>query len=153
MSRVVFMCGPAGSGKSTWARRLEDEGFIRLSIDEEAWIRGYKSHPLSASIARAIEDHLRNHLVSYVNAGRDVVLDFSFWSRAMRNDYRHLLIGLGVTPVTVYLATPRNVVLERMRARSGTAPNEVKLSEETAAEYFDTFEPPTAEEGPLHIIR
>ncbi|GAB3541763.1 hypothetical protein GCM10027403_33570 [Arthrobacter tecti] len=150
---MVFMCGPAGSGKSTWARRLEDEGFIRLSIDEEAWIRGHKSHPLSASIARAIEDHLRNHLVSYVNAGRDVVLDFSFWSRAMRNDYRRLLTRLGVTPVTVYLATPRNVVLERMRARSGTAPNEVKLSEETAAEYFDAFEPPTAEEGPLHIIR
>lgn len=35
MSRVVLMCGPAGSGKSTYARRLEAQGMVRLSIDHE----------------------------------------------------------------------------------------------------------------------
>ncbi len=35
MSRVIFMCGPAGSGKSTYARRLEQDGMTRLSIDAE----------------------------------------------------------------------------------------------------------------------
>ncbi|MFP5335513.1 MAG: hypothetical protein ACLGIV_09380 [Actinomycetes bacterium] len=48
------MCGPPGSGKSTYARRLEAE--------------------------------LRRRLLELVAAGRDVVLDFSFWSRRMRDD-------------------------------------------------------------------
>ncbi|GAB3555558.1 hypothetical protein GCM10027404_32710 [Arthrobacter tumbae] len=146
------MCGPAGSGKSTFAKQLEDEGFIRLSIDEEAWSRGHRTQPLPADMALAIENELRKQLVSHLNKGTNIVLDYSFWSRAMRDDYRHLLSRLGVTPETIYLATPRNVVLDRVRVRNGATPNEVKLSEETAAEYFDAFEPPTAEEGPLHVI-
>jgi hypothetical protein len=32
MSRVIFMCGPAGSGKSTVARRLEGKGMVRALI-------------------------------------------------------------------------------------------------------------------------
>ncbi|MGE7823289.1 AAA family ATPase [Paenibacillus sp. NPDC093718] len=30
-----MMCGVAGSGKTTFAQRLEQRGFVRLSIDEE----------------------------------------------------------------------------------------------------------------------
>jgi predicted kinase len=38
-SRVVLMCGIAGSGKTTYAQRLERDGYVRLSIDEEVWRR------------------------------------------------------------------------------------------------------------------
>lgn len=41
------MCGPAGSGKSTVARRLEAGGMTRLSYDQEAWNRGLRDMPLS----------------------------------------------------------------------------------------------------------
>ncbi|MDF2036483.1 AAA family ATPase [Cytobacillus oceanisediminis] len=34
---VVMMCGVAGSGKTTFSKKLEKEGFVRLSIDEEIW--------------------------------------------------------------------------------------------------------------------
>lgn len=34
---IIMMCGVAGSGKTTFAQRLETEGFVRLSIDEEIW--------------------------------------------------------------------------------------------------------------------
>lgn len=36
---VVMRCGVAGSGKSTFARFLETEGFVRLSVDQEVWAR------------------------------------------------------------------------------------------------------------------
>ena len=39
MGRVIFMCGPAGSEKSTVARRYEQQGMTRLSFDQEAWSR------------------------------------------------------------------------------------------------------------------
>ena len=36
---VVLMCGLAGSGKTTFSKRLEARGFDRLSIDETVWRR------------------------------------------------------------------------------------------------------------------
>lgn len=153
MSRVVFMCGPSGSGKSTYARRLESEGFVRLSFDAEMWRRGISTVPLPPEVRDEIEADLRARLLELVAAGRDVVLDFSFWSRLMRDDYRRLLEPTGAVPETIYLATDRDTVLARMRTRRGSHPDDYVLPDGLAAQHFDHFEPPTADEGPLKIIR
>jgi predicted kinase len=147
------MCGPAGSGKTTAAHDLERQGLVRLSFDEEAWRRGIRAQPLPDDVHADIEHHLRERLLALVAQGRDVVLDYSFWSRRMRDEYRQLLRPLGVEPETVYLATPREAVLARVRARAGEAADEVNLPEEVAARYYDHFEPPTPDEGPLTVIR
>jgi predicted kinase len=152
MGRVIFMCGPAGSGKSTVARRYEQQGMTRLSFDQEAWSRGITRMPLPPGVHREIEDVLRARLVRLVRAGADVVVDFSFWSRAMRDEYRELLRPLGVVPETVYLATGRATVLQRIAARAARDGDDFAISTELAAFYFDHFEPPAAEEGPLTII-
>lgn len=33
------MCGVAGSGKTTYAKALKADGYVRLLIDEEVWRR------------------------------------------------------------------------------------------------------------------
>ena len=152
MTRVIFMCGPAGSGKSTVARQYERQGMTRLSFDQEAWSRGITTMPLPEDVRRDIEATLRARLDDLVQAGSDVVLDFSFWSRRMRDDYRDLLRPLGVVPETVYLATDRATVLRRIAARAAGDGDDFAVSTELAAFYFDHFEPPTAEEGPLTVI-
>ena len=152
MVRVVLMCGPAGSGKSTCARGLEAAGFARLSIDEATWAAGHRQQPLAEPVRQAFDRQVRERLVAMVEAGRDVVVDLSFWSRRMRDDYRGLLAASGVVPETVYLATPREVVLDRVARRDGATANEVQLDPETAALYFDHFEPPTPDEGPLTVV-
>jgi predicted kinase len=146
------MCGPAGSGKSSYARRLESEGMVRLSFDTEMWRRGIATVPLPADLRDDIEDGLRSRLLELVAEGTDVVLDFSFWSRAMRDDYRKLLEPTGVVPHTVYLAVDRETVLSRLRARRGTHSDDFVISDELAAQYFDHFEPPTPDEGPLQVV-
>jgi predicted kinase len=146
------MCGPAGSGKSTVARRFERQGMTRLSFDQEAWSRGITTMPLAPEVHRDIELALRARLVDLVRARSDVVLDFSFWSRAKREEYRELLRPLGVVPETVYLATDRATVLARVSARAARDGDDFKLGAELAAFYFDHFEVPTAAEGPLTVI-
>lgn len=153
MSRVIFMCGPSGAGKSTYAQRLESEEMVRLSFDVEMWRRGISVVPLPPDIRDEIETDLRARLLELVAAGTDVVLDFSFWSRRMRDDYRKLLEPTGVVPETIYLATDRETVLSRMRARRGSHSDDFVLTENLVAEYFDHFEPPTHDEGPLTVIR
>jgi predicted kinase len=152
MSRVVFMCGPAGAGKSTIARQLESAGMKRLSFDEEAWQMGLRTMPLPAEAQREIEAALQARLVALVESGQDVVLGFSFWSLSMREEYRRLLRPLGIEPEVIYLATPREVVLARLRDRAARHPDDFALSEELAAQYFDQFEVPTDEEGLLTVV-
>jgi predicted kinase len=152
MGRVIFMCGPAGSGKSTVALRYEEQGMTRLSFDQEAWSRGITAMPLPPEVRRDIERVLRARLVDFVRAGSDVVLDFSFWSRSMRDEYRGLLRPFGVAPETVYLATDRATVLQRIAARVARDGDDFKISPDLAALYFDHFEVPTEEEGPLTVI-
>jgi adenylylsulfate kinase-like enzyme len=50
MGRVILMCGPAGSGKSTVARSYEQQGMTRL------FGRGITTMPLPSDAHRDIED-------------------------------------------------------------------------------------------------
>src|SRR6476620_4869883 len=129
------MCGPSGSGKSTYARRLEGDGMVRLSFDVEMWHRGISAVPLPPDVRDEIEAGLRARLLELVAAGSDVVLDFSFWSRRTRDDYRKLLEPAGVVPETIYLPTDRVTVLERVRNRRGSHSDDYMLTEEFAAQY------------------
>jgi predicted kinase len=152
MSRVVFMCGPSGAGKSTYARRLEEGGMVRLSFDAVAWHRGIRTVPFPPGVHEEIAEQLEEQLLALVAQGRDVVLDFSFWSRSMRARWRALLVEVGVVPETVYLATDRTTVLARVRARQLSDSDDFGLDEALAADHFDHFEPPTADEGPLTVV-
>lgn len=148
-----MMCGPAGSGKSTHARRLEGEGMVRLSFDREAWGRGIRRMPLPEDVHAAIAAHLRAELVQLVTEGHDVVLDFSFWSRAMRDDWRQVVAPMGLTPEVVYLATDRATCLARVRARAVDHEDDFALDPELAAAYYDHFQVPTDDEGPLTVVQ
>jgi predicted kinase len=152
MGRVIFMCGPAGSGKSTVAREYERQGMVRLSFDQEAWSRGITAMPLPDDVHRDIERVLRARLADLVRAGSDVVLDFSFWSRDMRDSYREFLRPFGVVPETVYLAIDRATALRRVSARAARDGDDFAITPELATAYFDHFEPPTPAEGPLTIV-
>ena len=153
MSRVIFMCGPSGSGKTTYAHTLERQGMTRLSFDVEMWRRGITAVPPAPAVRAEIEGALRDRLLQLVADGADVVLDFSFWSRRMRDEWRRLLAPTGVVPETVYLATDRATVLQRVRDRQGNHSDDYVLTEDLAAEYFDHFEAPSPDEGPLTVVR
>lgn len=125
---------------------------VRLSFDQEAWARGHRSMPLSEEAHHEIEADLQRRLVRLVGQGTDVVLDFSFWSRAMREGYRSLLRPHGIEPETIYLATDRETCLSRVQARAFDHSDDFQLAPEVAAAYFDHFEVPSPQEGPLTVV-
>ncbi|MBE7700233.1 ATP-binding protein [Oerskovia sp. Sa1BUA8] len=150
---MILMCGPAGSGKSTYARGLERDGYVLLSFDDEAWQRGHRDHPVPEDAMQSIHEHLQNRLTELVTSGARVVVDTSFWSKSSRDRYRDLLAPLGVTPTIYYLDTPTGVLLERIGARTNAGPNDVHVALEQAHAYINGFQIPTPDEGPLHVIR
>lgn len=150
--RVVMMCGPGGAGKTTYAKRLEREGWTRLSFEVEFWDRGIKTMPSPQVVVEVAAD-LKARLLRHVAAGNDVVLDFGFWFRRQRDEFRALLAPRGIVPETVYIATTLETILSRVGDRHGRWSDDWPLTEETATEYFERFEPPTPEEGPLEVVR
>lgn len=82
----------------------------------------------------------------------DIVLDYSFWSREMRNEYISLLKKYDIEPKIYYIKTPKEVVMERIRKRNGNHQNDIILTEQTASAYYDHFQPPTDEEGEVIVV-
>lgn len=125
---------------------------VRLSFDTHLWERGIRSGDVDPGVREEIRALLRLELVALLGEGRDVVLDFSFWSRAMREEWRALLAEHSVVPETVYLATDRDTVLARVAERRAGHADDFPVDLVTAASYVDRFEVPTPQEGPLTIV-
>ncbi len=125
---------------------------VRLSFDTHLWERGIRSGQVDPGVREEIRRLLGLELVALLGEGRDVVLDFSFWSRAMREEWRGLLAEHGVVPETTHLATDRETVLARVAERRGEHADDFPVDLDTAAAYVDGFEAPTPEEGPLTIV-
>ena len=150
--RVVMMCGLSGSGKTTYAKSLVAAGFVRLSIDEEIFARHGRyaiDYPESAWIQyqQEAEESLKDRLRETVGAGRNVVVDFSFWNRAFRDEWKRLIEAAGGTWELVVIKTdPRNLPqrLEERRARGEDA-NAFPVTPEMLEEFIAGFEFPDGE--------
>lgn len=151
-SKVILMCGPAGSGKSTLAKKFESTGMTILSYDEESFKRGFNEHPLPQEVLEDIKTYLDEKLISLIMQNIDIVLDYSFWSREMRNEYISLLKKYDIEPKIYYIKTPKGVCMERIRKRNGNHQNDIILTEQTASAYYDHFQPPTDEEGEVIVV-
>ncbi|MDR4889836.1 ATP-binding protein [Fredinandcohnia sp. QZ13] len=148
---VVMMCGVSGSGKTTFSRKLEKEGFIRLSIDEEIWAthgRWGVDFPIEKieEYKKDAERKLRNRLIKLIYEKQQVVLDFSFWNRVKRNQYKKLIEDSGGNWKLIYLKVHPDDLRERLKLRNNRLDaNSFPISEEMLSSYLNGFEIPNGE--------
>lgn len=154
MPRVVLMCGPAGSGKSGYAARLEDQGYLRLSIDEAAWRQGHREHPLPEEVSAPIVTAQREQLVEAVTHGRDVVVDYAFWSRQQRDDYRAVATEAGASVEVVFLRVAATELRRRILARNAgpVGPSAIRVEPDLLTAYIEWFEVPGPGEPDVTVI-
>jgi predicted kinase len=153
VSTVVLMCGLPGAGKTTYARDLVRRGFVRLSIDEAVWQRlGGRDAGLVLEAAEfdrlkeEVRGEQRRELVELMRAGRDVVVDYSFWSRAARDDYKALVEAHGCRWELVHLQADPATLERRLGTRNGEAgANSVTVDATLFRRYLAQFEPPDGE--------
>jgi len=152
-STVVLMCGPPGAGKTTYAMTLVRRGYVRLSIDEVVWQRiGRRDAGLVLEMERydELKDEVRREqrqeLVELMRAGRDVVVDYSFWSRAARDDYKALVESHGCRWELVHLKAERATLERRLALRNREdGANAVTVDANLLNRYLADFEEPAGE--------
>lgn len=149
---VVLMCGVAGSGKTTFSKKLEAEGFVRLSIDEEVWStygRYGVDYPPEKYGEYLEESHkrIRNKLIKLTQENRKIVLDSSFWSRAERDEYKQLTEENGGKWKLIYLKVDANELRRRLKIRSERfdANAAFPITEEILSSFLEGFEEPEGE--------
>ncbi|CZR64574.1 related to ATP/GTP-binding protein [Phialocephala subalpina] len=163
---ALLTCGITGSGKSTLARSIFHNypNFIRLSIDKHVFEHHgvYDiNYPASRypELQLEAETALIQTLKQTLEEGeRDVVLDLSFWSKEMREEYREiiekegggryeivLLVFKGSEEVLWRRVEGRRVQDEKLR-ENGEGGEGMSVDRETLRGYLEGFEWPGEDE-------
>ena len=152
MSKVIMMCGVCGSGKTTYAKKKEKEGYIRLSIDEEMWrLYGRKGIDYSDSqydeLSEKVEATLRQKMLGLIKDGKNVVLDFSFWNKEKRDYYKKTIVDAGGSVELVYLKASIETLRRRLRQRNLSlhANSPFVITDEILKHHYNGFQEPHGE--------
>ncbi|MBC7932221.1 MAG: ATP-binding protein [Rubrivivax sp.] len=144
------MCGLPCSGKTTLAKQIEQErAALRLTPDE--WIIQIFGADIAGEALDAARDPMETALwelaARVLTLGIDVILDFGFWARAERDEFRSRAAQLGARSELHFTDVPEAVLLARLAVRNaGPAPGTFWIDEARLRLWSSLFEPPTEDE-------
>ncbi len=150
MATLHLMVGLPCSGKTTLAQKLEHElPALRLTTDE--WhIRLFgqdAEEPKHDARHSLIEAILWNIASRALELGTNVILDFGFWAREEREDYRARARHLGAGSEIHYLDVPAEELLRRLEERNlRPSPTSFIISEQAMKPWITFFQKPTPDE-------
>lgn len=150
MATLHLMVGLPCAGKTTLARKLEYErSALRLTPDE--W-----QLRLFGQDAEAPEHDARHSLIEamlWEVASRalvletNVILDFGFWAREEREDYRARARQLGASSEVHFLDVPEQELLRRLvRRNAQPASLSFYITEAMMKPWIGLFQKPTPDE-------
>ena len=150
MATLHLMVGLPCSGKTTLAKKLEHErSALRLTPDE--W-----QVPLFGQDAEETEHDARHTMIESLlwniasralELGTNVILDFGFWAREEREEYRLRAKHLGAGSEIHFLDVSKDELLRRLAVRN-SQPSQVSfhISEESMMPWMEFFQRPTPDE-------
>lgn len=150
MATLHLMVGLPCSGKTTLAKKLEiEKSALRLTPDEwQIGLFGQDAHePEHDARHSFIEAMLWNIASRALELGINVILDYGFWAREEREDYRLRAKRLGASSEVHYLDVPDAELLRRLAERN-SQPSEVcfHISEESMRLWIAFFQKPGPDE-------
>ncbi|MEU8224925.1 AAA family ATPase [Kribbella sp. NPDC048915] len=147
MAGLVLLVGLPGAGKTTWAKRLEDERkALRFTPDE--WMQPLFDTNDADGRRWVLESQLFWNLAARaLTLDVNVILDYGCWSAEERHLFRTRAQSLGATAEMVVLDIPFDTLWSRIAARNANLPpGTFAISHADLTEWTTRYEPPTPEE-------
>ena len=150
MATLHLMVGLPCSGKTTKARQLEKK-YNALLLTPDIWhLKLFGSDTLPKYHDKkygAIESIMWDHASRVLSLGLDVILDFGFWAKEERDNFRGKAKELGAKFKIHYMDVPKGELYKRLDERNKKAKDGAfVISREEMDRYVSIFEPPTREE-------
>ena len=150
VATLHLMVGLPCSGKTMLAQKLENEkAALRLTPDE--W-----QVPLFGQDAEEPEHDARHNLIETLLwkiasralvLGTNVILDFGFWAREEREDFRLRAKQLGASSEVHFLDVPEDELMRRLAVRNSELSQTCfHISEDMMRPWIAFFQKPTPDE-------
>jgi predicted kinase len=150
MVTLHLMVGLPCAGKTTLALTLEREhSAIRLTLDE--WhlrLFGQDAEDPEHNARHSLIESLLWEVASRALAlGTNVILDFGFWAREEREDFRSRAKELGASSEVHFLDVPHDELLRRLAQRNAQLSKfSFRIPEEMMKPWIAFFQKPTPDE-------
>jgi predicted kinase len=144
------MVGLPCSGKTTRAKELEHElHALRLTPDE--WHVNLFGHdiadPEHDKRHYLIEDMLWQIAARALALGTNIILDYGFWAKEERDDYRARARKIGARSEIVFMDAEEEELIKRVRIRNENLTNAIHyIPEEFMISSFRIFQKPDRNE-------
>jgi predicted kinase len=150
MPTLHLIVGLPCAGKTTLARQLEQQHHaLRLTPDEWhiALFGNDLADPAHDARHTTVEALMWGVAARALALGTNVILDFGFWARAERDDFRARAARLGAACVVHALVLPKAELLARLEARNAALPpGTFYISPTYMHQWYAIFQPPSADE-------
>jgi hypothetical protein len=144
------MVGLPCSGKTTLARKIEvEQSALRLTPDEwQVSLFGQDAEePEHDARHSLIEAMLWNQASRLLVLGTNVILDFGFWAKEEREDFRSRAKQLGASSEVHFMDVPAEELLRRLAERNSQPSQDTfHITEEMMKPWIAFFQRPTADE-------
>ena len=149
--KIVLLIGKVACGKTTYARKMQDQGgTIFLSLDE-LQLDVFGENPTREQLDSTYEgcfEYQKRLAIKLVKNGLDVYLDWGFWEQSSRREIRDFFEKEGIEVYQYYFDIPLEVRHERNRKRNlGNNNHSFKIEEKDVAFFDGFFEEPELNEN------
>lgn len=151
MTTLHLMVGLPCSGKTTYAKQLAAKEQAML-FSPDVWQRRlfggvYRADADLDTVHTNIELIMWDVAAQVLSRGISVILDFGFWSRKEREEFRNRAKGLSVCFQIHYMDVPKEELFRRLRQRNANKSRDsIVFSPESLEEWYDQFEVPVEAE-------
>jgi len=145
-SRLIVICGLPGTGKTTYATRLETSlPAVRLSADD--WMHALGINLWDEPARERIESLQWTLAKRLLELGTTVLIEWGTWGRSERDKLREGAAAIGASVELHYLTARLDVLFERISRRRLEDP---PITREQLEQYAKSLQEPTQLEGTLY---
>lgn len=159
MNNVIILCGKTAAGKTTYAKRLQEEKrAVILSVDEvmlkvSDQCEGRKAH---LELARRVNEYLMEFSLPLIRRGIVCVFDYGYWTKEERRRICTFFKKREIPYTLICMEADERTRLERLAVRNET--NAMKegrqyiITEEMLKCFDGWFEPVEPDEDAVFLF-